>query len=111
MVGPGRDSDLEQIIAQLNRMDERVDARLLRMETSLTGLIRMEEQTTTLFRELQNVREAQIKLLTRIHELEQITFGRGLFFRWAERISLIIFTAVVTSLAAITSRLGFPLDK
>ena len=74
---------------------ERIESKLGRVETAIISLARMEERMVTLFNRMDRYDGEQRDMLKRVAELERVTFGRGLFFRWADRLGVAIIGALV----------------
>lgn len=73
----------------------RIEGKLDRVETAIVSLARMEERMVTLFKRMDNYDAAQRTAEARIAELERITLGRGMFFRWLDRGGVAILGASV----------------
>ena len=73
----------------------RIESKLDRVETAIVSLARMEERMVTLFNRMDRYDGEQRDMLKRVAELELVTFGRGLFFRWADRLGVAIIGALV----------------
>lgn len=68
----------------------RIEGKVDHVETAIVNLARMEECMVTLFKRMDNYDAALRTTEGRIAEMERITLGRGVFFRWLDRGSVAI---------------------
>lgn len=63
----------------------RLETRLERIETVLVSIARMDERLITLFKRMDRYDGEQAAMARKLAELERVTIGRGVFFRWLDR--------------------------
>ncbi|WP_313353009.1 hypothetical protein [Paracoccus sp. (in: a-proteobacteria)] len=73
----------------------RIETKLDRVETAIVSLARMEERMVTLFNRMDRYDGELRDVLKRVADIERVTFGRGVFFRWADRLGVAIIGAMV----------------
>lgn len=73
----------------------RIEKKLDRVETAIVSLARMEERMVTLFRRMDSYDADQRDVLRRVAEVERLTLGRGVFFRWLDRGGVAVLGAAV----------------
>lgn len=74
---------------------QRIETKLDRVETAIVSLARMEERMVTLFKRMDGY-DAEIReIMRRVAELERLTIGRGIFFRWLDRGGVAVIGAAV----------------
>lgn len=84
MTDPGYRRDLARLETKVDRLGD-----------AIVSLARMEERMITLFKRLDNHEAALRETLLRVTELERLTFGRGVFFRWLDRGGVAVLGAAV----------------
>lgn len=77
-----------------DRLD-RIEGKLDEVAKALIALVRVEERTTTLFKQSELNRESLVALTERVNQLERKEISQGIFFRWIDKIGLAVATAVV----------------
>lgn len=84
-------SEVSLVVDHLSRLERKVD----KLNDAVIALARVEEQTITLFKQLEGLQTNFTKLSERIAALERSAYGYGLAARWAERILIVVITALV----------------
>ncbi len=75
----------------LSRLETKID----KVQEAIVSLARMEERMVTLFRRMDSYDADMREALKRMGEIERITLGRGVFFRWLDRGGVAILGAAV----------------
>lgn len=73
----------------------RIESKLDRVENAIVSLARMEERMVTLFNRVDGYDQDQRDVQRRVAELERLTLGRGVFFRWLDRGGVAVLGAAV----------------
>lgn len=73
----------------------RIESKLDRVENAIVSLARMEERMITLFNRVDGYDQDQRDVQRRVAELERLTLGRGVFFRWLDRGGVAVLGAAV----------------
>ena len=63
----------------------RIETKLDRLELALVNMARMDERLITLFKRMDRYDGEQAAISRKVAELERVTIGRGVFFRWLDR--------------------------
>jgi hypothetical protein len=64
----------------------RIERKLDQLGEGMLQLVRMEERMVTLFGRMDRYDSKQESITVRVYELERVTMGRGIFFRWGDRV-------------------------
>ena len=83
--------EIDLVVDHLSRLEHKVD----RLNDAVIALARVEEQIITLFRQFGGLQTSLTKLSERIAALERSAYGYGLAARWAERIMIVVITALL----------------
>lgn len=76
---------------------DRIEAKIDRLSETLVAMARIEERMVTLFKRTDD-NDHEIKdLMNRTSALERVSYGRGFFFRWTERVLVMILGALVAA--------------
>lgn len=73
----------------------RIETKLDQMQEAIVSLARMEERMITLFKRMDSYDGSLRETDRRVAELERITIGRGMFFRWLDRGGVALLGAAV----------------
>lgn len=73
----------------------RLENKIDRVQEAIVSLARMEERMVTLFRRMDSYDADQREAIRRIADLERVTLGRGVLFRWLDRGGVAILGAAV----------------
>ncbi len=74
---------------------QRIEAKLDRVETAIVSLARMEERMVTLFKRMDSYDADMREAMRRLAEMERLTIGRWIFFRWLDRGGVAVIGAAV----------------
>lgn len=75
----------------LTRLETKID----RVQEAIVSLAGMEERMVTLFRRMDSYDADQREAIRRIGDLQRVTLGRGVLFRWLDRGGVAILGAAV----------------
>lgn len=76
---------------------DRIEAKIDKLADAVVSMARMEERMITLFKRT-DANDIEIKdLMNRAAALERVSYGRGFFFRWTERLIVLIVGALIAA--------------
>lgn len=84
---------------------ERIEGKLDKLADVVVGQARIEERMISLFKRMDHYDGKQERVIARLSEVERVTIGRGLFFRWLDRGAL---AAVGAAIALVFNSLKSP---